>query len=432
MLVANQRPENEEPKNRYDNDKCNIGTNFKTGVSIKKEKHAFIIIMPPRSTKMWFRNKSGIFSDGVNSIIQALARQRKPGEIHIILSKPDKFDYNSLSKAGFTQEQIDIFSKNYNSIQHYAEEPNKVEYYSLQEQDNILYKFYNHVLKAYVIKEIEYISELDREKLPRLKYPTYELFKLGKGEEYLANTIKFYGEDLSAYITFCAFTNQFINCNLSGLNNKIISLFFEKGKVQKQLIYYFIKYFGGVEGGHAFWMDWRNFHKVYLCFREDLFKNFNLKYRKDETSKYKKLKPFELYFEIQLLKFIESMCYGFNFKNEDIEYSRGDYFLDCISISQRINVEENNYIKEYKNKIKFYQILGYFRDKIINSTKHYTYDKLSYDYLDNNMPDNWFSAKDEMMFDTLLRLLPNDELLLNDVFIFKRNLNKNSFYKRLI
>lgn len=117
MLVANQRPENEEPKNRYDNDKCNIRTNFKTGVSIKKEKHAFIIIMPPRSTKMWFRNKSGIFSDGVNSIIQALARQRKPGEIHIILSKPDKFDYNSLSKAGFTQEQIDIFSKNYNSIQ---------------------------------------------------------------------------------------------------------------------------------------------------------------------------------------------------------------------------------------------------------------------------------------------------------------------------
>lgn len=273
---------------------------------------------------------------------------------------------------------------------------------------------------------------MDREKLPRLKYPTYELFKLGKGEEYLANTIKFYGEDLSAYITYCSFTNQFINCNLSKIDNKMIPLFFEEGKVQKQLTYYFIKYFGGEEGGHALWKEWRNFYMVYQCFREDLFQNFNLKYRKDETSKYKKLKSFEISFEIQLLKFVESMYYGFNFKNKDIEYSRGEYFLDCISISQRINIEENNYTKEYKNKIKFYQILGYFRDKIINSTKHYTSDKLSYDYLDNNMPDNWFTAKDEMMFDTLLRLLLNDEFLSNNIFIFKRNLNKNSFYKRLI
>lgn len=51
-LVSNQRGENLEPTNQYDNDKCNVGTNFKTGVSIKKDNHAYVIILPPRSTRL--------------------------------------------------------------------------------------------------------------------------------------------------------------------------------------------------------------------------------------------------------------------------------------------------------------------------------------------------------------------------------------------
>ncbi len=37
QLKSNSREENKEPKNRYDSTKINIGTNFKTGVSIKKK-----------------------------------------------------------------------------------------------------------------------------------------------------------------------------------------------------------------------------------------------------------------------------------------------------------------------------------------------------------------------------------------------------------
>ena len=47
-------------KNQYDNQKCNVGTNFKTGVSINKDSHAYIIIMPPRASKAGFKNKYGI------------------------------------------------------------------------------------------------------------------------------------------------------------------------------------------------------------------------------------------------------------------------------------------------------------------------------------------------------------------------------------
>lgn len=91
QLVLNQRMENVPPKNRFNNEMCNIGTNFKSGVNIIKENHSFVIIMPPNSSRMFFRNKFGIFSNGVNNVIQALARQRKKGEIHIILPRPDKF-----------------------------------------------------------------------------------------------------------------------------------------------------------------------------------------------------------------------------------------------------------------------------------------------------------------------------------------------------
>ncbi|MDR2207333.1 MAG: hypothetical protein LBE36_14375 [Flavobacteriaceae bacterium] len=39
--IDNERLANEPPQNRFDNNKCNIGTNFKSGVSIRKENHAF-------------------------------------------------------------------------------------------------------------------------------------------------------------------------------------------------------------------------------------------------------------------------------------------------------------------------------------------------------------------------------------------------------
>lgn len=115
-LITNQRPENEEPKNQYDETKCNIGTNFKTGVSIEKENHAFVVIMPPRATRLWFRNRYGIFSGGINSVIQALARQRTKGEIHVVLPNPDEFDYSSLEYSEMSSLQKEEFIRYYDLL----------------------------------------------------------------------------------------------------------------------------------------------------------------------------------------------------------------------------------------------------------------------------------------------------------------------------
>ncbi|MBK6365299.1 MAG: hypothetical protein IPF52_18215 [Saprospiraceae bacterium] len=61
--------------------KHNIGTNFATGVDIKKENDALIVIYPCKYTEELVKGADGIFSDGLPSILQAVARLRKKGRI---------------------------------------------------------------------------------------------------------------------------------------------------------------------------------------------------------------------------------------------------------------------------------------------------------------------------------------------------------------
>lgn len=95
----------------YNGEMCNVGTNFKTGISITKENHAFVIILPPRAAKGVFTNYYGIFAGGMNDLIQAIARQRVKGEIHILLPKPGSFDYKSLP-ATMNEHQLKAFRIN--------------------------------------------------------------------------------------------------------------------------------------------------------------------------------------------------------------------------------------------------------------------------------------------------------------------------------
>ncbi|WP_145915589.1 DEAD/DEAH box helicase [Flavobacterium covae] len=62
-LVSNQRVLNEPAKNRYDNTKCNVGTNFKTGVSIKKRNHTFIIILPQEQQGQYSKTNMEYFQE---------------------------------------------------------------------------------------------------------------------------------------------------------------------------------------------------------------------------------------------------------------------------------------------------------------------------------------------------------------------------------
>lgn len=196
-LVSNQRGANQPPKNTYDNRKCNVGTNFKSGVNIVKDNHALIIIFPPRASRQPYRNLSGIFSGGIVSVIQAIARQRQKGEIHLILPRPDPFNYESLKNASMSESQIEVFKKYYDNI-YYRGTSSQVEYLSINNQEKILHNFYHNVLIKEVEDSIKKVEENElkgmRQDLPRLKYPPYEIFKLNTGEDYLANKFPFFGE----------------------------------------------------------------------------------------------------------------------------------------------------------------------------------------------------------------------------------------------
>ncbi len=438
-LISNQRAKNDSATNRYDNEKCNVGTNFKTGVSIRKENHAYVIIMPPRVTRLWFRNKYGIFSGGVNSIIQAIARQRTKGEIHIILPRPDRFDIESLRWNRLINDiQRKAFKEWYSLLDYYDEKEDIVRYFPLEIQDVLLRLFYDEELKKNVEKEIDHVKGLPRRDLPRLEFPPYENFKLDVGEDYIANTYKIFGGDLSAYITYCAFTNQFINCRLTEIQYKT-TLFFKEGKLQENLRYYFNKYFG--EGYYNSRIIFSNFNMFYTDLRNELFSQFDMKYKAiGEKKKWMQINPYNnKSFENQLLRFCGIMFYHKNYyhvedyknKSTDLEHSRAAYFMDSISIANSVNLDESSYSSNNHKKIKTYQDLGYFREKLIQKIGHSSRGN-GFDYLPVKPVEGFIEESEIAKFnETIDGLIEYDDLIKNEVFNFKRNFVNKTIEKKI-
>lgn len=92
--------------NPFDETKCNVGTTFKTGISIEGSNNTFIIIAPQFSSYLdKFEPYFGIFSDGITSITQAIARLRQGenNDIFIISPTPNLLIKNSpLHLGGFS------------------------------------------------------------------------------------------------------------------------------------------------------------------------------------------------------------------------------------------------------------------------------------------------------------------------------------------
>jgi len=424
QLVLNQRMENVPPKNRFNNEMCNIGTNFKSGVNIIKENHSFVIIMPPNSSRMFFRNKFGIFSNGVNNVIQALARQRKKGEIHIILPRPDKFNIESLSEANMSESQIKMFEHFYKEVEGYTNsEVGNVNYIPLKKQDYLIKNHYENNLLGYLQWEIRKVEKLkpSRATLPRLEFPPYEIYKLNRGEEYLSNTFEIFGEDISAFVTYSAFTNQFINCNLVKINKKEI-LFFEEGKIQSNLKTIFNNHFG--ENYFNLTRNPSNFSMFYNRFREELFQNYQLKIKNQE--KWNNILPYKnKEFEVQLLLFCNYLFESdyvniYSIKN-DIAYTRGNYILDSIYFAEKININSLTN-KEEICLIQAYQYLGELRNRLIKAIKT-TSRGTKYNYLPVKSTIIEFVDLTEIQrFEDTIKALSNYDILFkNDIFNFKRN-----------
>ncbi|MCB4807536.1 DEAD/DEAH box helicase family protein [Tamlana sp. 62-3] len=196
----------------------NIGTNFSTGINIEEEGHTFIILLPMDLDLDYFNNK-GVFTNGSNIIIQALARQRKKGNIHVFLSSPDTISEKSLPHKDIEIEKIlecfKLYQKKY---------PKEVSYSDINAQNKILDNVYAKLLLNTKIAR-ENIIKCNRTGLNRLLYPTEEIFKLNQGESYLNND--FFGGSLSVYVLWASITNQFLNCKLVDID-AVKTINFEK------------------------------------------------------------------------------------------------------------------------------------------------------------------------------------------------------------
>ena len=220
----------DESANRFDNNSCNIGTNFKTGVSIVKENHALIVILPPSTARRSYNSNNGIFTDGINSIVQTLARQRTSGEIHIILPSPIELDETSLNHM--SSSQVEAFTDVYKQI--------SIPSISIQTRNNVRIKPNRYVSFE---EHIDIIREKYQKQATRIFQPiisaqehsihfqSFEEFLLQNGNLALVQE-GFLGRDLSSYVTYCAFTNQFYNARLEGVS---FSPSFELDKIDEIL-----------------------------------------------------------------------------------------------------------------------------------------------------------------------------------------------------
>ncbi|MDB0600279.1 DEAD/DEAH box helicase family protein [Tenacibaculum maritimum] len=201
---------NPKANKKYNKTKINIGTNFSTGINIECLEHTLIILFPKDLSVDYINNK-GVFTNGSNVIIQALARQRKKGDIHVFLPNPDGIDLKSLPH---TETQN---NKMYECFKTYKRGNNKEAKYSdVNSLDNLLSTAYDKLIYD-TSNANKKLKDTNRTGLNRLAYPTKEIFILNQGEKYI--TKEFFGGNLSAYILWASLSNQFLNCKLKSIKN---------------------------------------------------------------------------------------------------------------------------------------------------------------------------------------------------------------------
>lgn len=196
-------------KQVYNQGKINIGTNFTTGVNIEKLNHDYIIILPKEVSLEYFNNK-GTFTNGANTIIQTFARQRKKGRIHIFLPVPLGLKEETLKYDKGISKMI---LSNFDSLG--IKPAERVSYSDINKQEEVLDQVYQNLFYR-VKNSINKLEKVDRTGMNQLEFPKKELFKLYKGEKYLAEN--FFGGNLSTYVLWAAMCNQFLNCKLANVH----------------------------------------------------------------------------------------------------------------------------------------------------------------------------------------------------------------------
>ncbi|BFO66375.1 DEAD/DEAH box helicase family protein [Chryseobacterium sp. KCF3-3] len=359
----------------FDKTACNIGTVFKTGISIEDNNCAYFIIMPPKSAYLNIKNKGklGIFTDGIFNIIQAVARPRAKANIYIIMPSPEKL----IKVPQLPENYIKATSLNYLPFDN---ENNQAAYYDINSQDSLLRSFYTNLRENQESGE-QFVTTNQLNIVPI--FPDYEKYKLTNGEKFYRNYYEIFGKNLSDYIYWAAWNNQFVNCRLKSII-KASSLFITEGYVQSS----FDKYYKSVFSASAFFN--MNSDKDCLTkFRSSLFSN-NIYFKSLNKDEYNLIGQYRnSYFEKQIISFIQrykrpfnldikKMVYstnGFEYIKEnntwkkkvanDVDISKETYLRLAMLYSNEIDIIPENLKEEEKNLISSYKRLFTYKDILL-------------------------------------------------------------------
>lgn len=254
------------------------------------------------------------------------------------------------------------------------------EFHNINSQDNLLKTFYNE-LKENLNDGLTFARSSNFEVVP--KFPDYDIYKLDKGEDYFKYYYDVFGKNLSNYIYWAAWNNQFVNCILKSII-KVSALKFSEGNVQATLDKYYKKTFYNTS-----FFVLNSDKDCYIKFRSSLFSNI-IRYKKTGETEYTSITPYRSSnFEKQVITFVQRYKREFNydirkkifppdgerynFKNGkvetvkkpvDTEIPLGTYLKlamlyssDLDDVSSDVSAEEKQLINAYKSLYKYKEIL---------------------------------------------------------------------------
>ncbi|WEK69471.1 MAG: DEAD/DEAH box helicase family protein [Candidatus Chryseobacterium colombiense] len=319
--------------NIFDDSKCNMGTNFKTGISINKKDTAYFIFLPQKRSYEKLPGELGVFTEGINTLIQALARPREKARIYVITP-------NVTSVLVTSNDPI----------------PKSNAIININKQDRLLRLFYDQT-KEKLKEEIGYFE--DGHTLINARFPDYDQFKLSQGEKYFRVYFDAFGKNLSNYFNWAARNNQFVNCKLKYLFK--LDLEIEEGKMLQGIKDYFNSAFYESE-----MFRYLSPSEQYQQLRESIFSNYVTIKSKDNSIK--ELKPYgKVEFEKNIIKFIQQYNSPIPYLEDYLGINYENY-VDTMSHKETIDTIEK---LEPHKKTALLNYKHYKQDDYVISTEEY-------------------------------------------------------------
>lgn len=184
----------------------NIGTTFKTGVNLANPNSVLIIIFPSILVETTYSNY-GIFSDGVQSIIQTVGRMRNGGDIHLLISNPKsliKHDYPEIIDGFVSKHDFASQNTSYDEvIKAYRERLDNFEKPVLDMERNLNKKS---------------IVDITKKRNFGFWYPNQHEFLIEYSQMILLNHKNpSFGREIAPYVLWACINNQFANATLKNI-----------------------------------------------------------------------------------------------------------------------------------------------------------------------------------------------------------------------